>query len=94
MTKRKEKPDAEPTIRGRATTPRKPNGQLVKGIGKPVGAGRAKGKRNRTTILLNDAIIRAAELVGEDGKGKGELVGTGRARGARPERCARGRRDR
>jgi hypothetical protein len=75
MVKRKEHTTTEPSIRGRATTPRKPNGQLVKGIPKPVTSGRAKGTRNRRTVLLKDAIIRAAELVGEDGKGKGELVG-------------------
>lgn len=37
--------------------------------------GRAKGTPNKTTKLLKDAILRAAEIAGEDGKGKGKLVG-------------------
>jgi hypothetical protein len=37
--------------------------------------GRAKGTPNKTTALLKDAIIKAAEAVGEDGKGKGDLMG-------------------
>jgi len=37
--------------------------------------GRPKGSVNKTTALLKDAIIKAAELVGEDGKGTGELTG-------------------
>lgn len=43
-------------------------------IGKKTG-GRQKGTPNRTTALLKDAIIKAAEAVGEDGKGRGKLVG-------------------
>jgi hypothetical protein len=38
-------------------------------------AGRPKGKPNTITTVLKDAIITAAELVGEDRKGKGGLVG-------------------
>lgn len=37
--------------------------------------GRQKGTPNKTTALLKDAIIRAAEAVGEDTKGAGGLVG-------------------
>ena len=37
--------------------------------------GRAKGTPNKTTALLKEAIIRAAEAVGSDGKGKGKLTG-------------------
>jgi hypothetical protein len=37
--------------------------------------GRKKGSVNKTTALLKDAIIKASELAGEDGKGKGKTVG-------------------
>ena len=37
--------------------------------------GRAKGTPNKTTALLKEAIIRAAEAVGEDMQGKGKLTG-------------------
>ena len=37
--------------------------------------GRQKGTPNKTTALLKDAILRAAEAVGEDGKGRDGLVG-------------------
>ena len=37
--------------------------------------GRAKGTPNKTTAALKDAILKAAELEGEDGKGKGKLTG-------------------
>lgn len=39
------------------------------------GPGRPKGSPNKTTALLKDAIIKAAEAVGEDGNGKGALTG-------------------
>lgn len=39
------------------------------------GAGRPKGSANKTTAMLKDAIIKAAEAVGEDEKGKGGLKG-------------------
>lgn len=41
----------------------------------PKSAGRPKGKPNRTTTALKDAILLAAEKVGEDHKGKGGLTG-------------------
>jgi hypothetical protein len=44
------------------------------GEGKP-GPGRPAGVPNRATALLKEAIIKAAEAVGEDGAGKGELTG-------------------
>lgn len=37
--------------------------------------GRQKGTPNKTTGALKEAIIKAAELSGQDGKGKGKLVG-------------------
>lgn len=46
-----------------------------KGTPKPPSSGRAKGTRNRTTVLLKDAILKAATLVGHDGKGKDGLIG-------------------
>lgn len=39
------------------------------------GPGRPKGSPNRTTALLKDAIIKAAEAAGEDMNGKGGLTG-------------------
>lgn len=46
------------------------------GIGKGTpGPGRPKGSANKTTALLKDAILMAAEEVGEDGAGKDGLVG-------------------
>lgn len=37
--------------------------------------GRKKGTPNKTSGLLREAILTAAELVGEDGNGKGKTVG-------------------
>lgn len=37
--------------------------------------GRTKGTPNKTTALLKDAIIQAAELTGEDQQGKNGLIG-------------------
>lgn len=37
--------------------------------------GRTKGTPNKTTALLKDAILKAAEATGEDGQGKGKLTG-------------------
>lgn len=37
--------------------------------------GRKKGTPNKTTTLLKDAIIKAAEMLGQDGKGKNGTVG-------------------
>lgn len=37
--------------------------------------GRAKGQRNRTTVMLKDAILKAATLIGQDGRGKNGLTG-------------------
>ena len=41
----------------------------------PKSPGRPKGSPNKTTALLKDAIITAAEIVGSDGQGKGKLTG-------------------
>ena len=48
--------------------------EKVEGIRKKTG-GRIKGVPNKTTALLKDAIIKAAEAVGEDMRGKGKLTG-------------------
>lgn len=37
--------------------------------------GRKKGTPNKTTALLKEAIIKAAQEVGSDGQGEGGLVG-------------------
>ena len=39
------------------------------------GKGRVKGTPNKTTALLKEAIIKAAEAVGSDGNGAGQLTG-------------------
>lgn len=39
------------------------------------GMGRPKGSSNRTTRLLKEAILKAAEAAGEDMNGKNGLVG-------------------
>lgn len=39
------------------------------------GPGRPKGSVNKTTAMLKEAIIMAAENVGSDGTGKGSLTG-------------------
>lgn len=39
------------------------------------GKGRPKGSKNKVTTLLRDAVVQAAEAVGQDGKGKEGLVG-------------------
>jgi hypothetical protein len=42
---------------------------------RPKTGGRVKGTPNKTTALLKESIIRAAEAVGEDMHGKGKLTG-------------------
>lgn len=39
------------------------------------GKGRPKGSANKTTALVKEAILSAAEAHGEDDKGKGKLKG-------------------
>jgi hypothetical protein len=39
------------------------------------GKGRRKGAVNKTTAVLKDAILKAAEAIGEDGKGRLGLEG-------------------
>lgn len=39
------------------------------------GPGRPKGLQNKTTALLKEAILKAAETTGEDGQGKDGLTG-------------------
>lgn len=49
--------------------------RFKKGDPRPEGAGRQKGKPNKTTMLLKEAIIMAAECEGLDRRGKDGLVG-------------------
>lgn len=44
------------------------------GEGRP-GPGRTAGVPNKTTTVLKDAILKAAEAVGSDGEGTGGLAG-------------------
>lgn len=46
-----------------------------KGLKKSPKAGRQKGTPNKRTAVLRDAILQAAELVGQDGRGKNGLTG-------------------
>ncbi|MCK1732952.1 hypothetical protein IVA79_03030 [Bradyrhizobium sp. 138] len=46
-----------------------------KGTRKPTNSGRTKGARNKTTLILKEAALLAAEACGEDGKGTNGLVG-------------------
>lgn len=48
---------------------------FAKGKARHPEAGRKQGSVNKTTRVLREAIILAAERTGEDHKGKGELVG-------------------
>jgi len=49
--------------------------RFKKGEPRPEGAGRKPGQKNKTTTLLKEAIILAAEAEGRDGAGKEGLVG-------------------
>jgi len=46
-----------------------------RGARKPKNSGRVKGTRNKTTLLLKEATVLAAEACGEDGRGKNGLIG-------------------
>jgi hypothetical protein len=46
-----------------------------KGMARPEGAGRKSGSVNKTTKLLKEALMLAAEAEGRDGAGKDGLVG-------------------
>ena len=46
-----------------------------KGTPKPPNSGRSKGTCNRSTPLLKEAVLAAANLCGQDGNGEGEIVG-------------------
>lgn len=48
---------------------------MNKQTGNNAGPGRPKGSPNKTTATLKEAILKAADAVGEDGRGKGKLVG-------------------
>jgi hypothetical protein len=56
------------------TQAEKQTGENLIGKGQP-GPGRPAGVPNKTTALLKDAILLAAEEVGQDGKGKSGLIG-------------------
>jgi len=58
------------------TEPVKKRGGNLKGPG----PGRPKGLPNKTTALLKDAILQAADQAGADGRGKDGLVGYLKAR--------------
>lgn len=51
--------------------------KVVKSGAKPpaAGSGRVKGTPNKTTAMLKDAILRAAEAAGSDKQGKDGLIG-------------------
>lgn len=52
------------------------NSKVVRNVVPPAaGMGRVKGTPNKTTALLKDAILKAAEAAGEDGSGKAGLIG-------------------
>jgi hypothetical protein len=63
----------QPYLPGKAKTPRKPDGKFAKGY--QPSKGRARGQRNRTTVMLKDAVLKAATLIGQDGRGKNGLTG-------------------
>lgn len=48
---------------------------MNKQTGNKAGPGRPKGSPNKTTATLKEAILKAADAVGEDGQGKDKLVG-------------------
>jgi len=54
------------------STPVKETAEIGKG---KAGPGRPAGQPNKTTAVLKEAIILAAEQVGQDGKGKDGLTG-------------------
>ena len=56
------------------TQAEKQTGENLIGKGQP-GPGRPAGVPNKTTALLKDAILLAAEEVGQDGNGKAGLIG-------------------
>lgn len=77
MTKKPRKnplpPPGQPYLPGSAKTPRKPDGKFQKGY--QPSKGRAKGQRNRVTVMLKDAVLKAAAMIGQDGRGKNGLTG-------------------
>lgn len=48
---------------------------MAKPKGSPKTGGRKKGTPNKTTALLKDAILKAAEAHGKDGKGTDDVAG-------------------
>ena len=51
------------------------NGRFRPGQKRPPNAGRKPGVQNRTTRLLREAVLLAAEAQGADGRGRDKLVG-------------------
>jgi hypothetical protein len=66
-------------LRPRDTKPEKPKGLRANKTSfkkdNPGGPGRGPGTPNKTTALLKECILQAAEIHGQDGKGKGGLIG-------------------
>lgn len=58
-----------------AEKPSKVVKSAVRRLPPAAGKGRKKGVPNKTTAVLKDAIILAAEAVGQDGSGAGGLTG-------------------
>lgn len=56
-----------PVVTGKRNTGMKPGHAKM--------GGRVKGTSNKSTVLLKEAILLAAEAVGQDGKGKEGLLG-------------------
>jgi hypothetical protein len=59
----------------RAMRPGRSGGKLLARGPAPGTGGRPKGAQNKVTRVLRDAVLLAAEQVGEDGKGKLGLLG-------------------
>jgi hypothetical protein len=74
-SKTKSADDGKPHLPGKATTARREDGRFARGAPKPATAGRAKGRKNKTTIMLKEAVLKAAELCGQDGRGKDGMIG-------------------
>lgn len=70
---------APPTSKNPAQFVNSPHGGRIKprkkGMPRPEGAGRKKGTPNKVNKLIKDALVEAAEKVGENGKGSLGIVG-------------------
>lgn len=75
MRRKTIKPVEERLKRALVEVKKKNRDHLFKPGIKPAGSGRKKGTPNKTTRILKEATILAAESVGYDGKGQDGLVG-------------------